>query len=603
MRISGALNLFVALLAFGFLFAAGSAVYALTALRVGGPISQKQTQAQNLLADLLPPPLFLVEALLTAHRGPDEPHSAKALASELQRLEASYLRQRDYWRTHAPSPDIAADLERSDKEVQRFWRTIDERFLPALLAGDTAEMDAAISLASGYYRTHRQVVDVLSQKAQAASAAQLEAAQALSKRLYMVLALSGSVMLSVVVGGVVFLRSRIVAPMLNMTRYVGDLADGNYDSAVPHRRRRDEIGDMARSVEVFRIAALERRQAREVQLQSDAQRLLERQDQLTIAAAQSQERERVAAALDRGLSALAAGDLRYQIQETFPVEFEALKRNFNRSIATLGATLGQVVCSARAVDAGAREISAAADDLSQRTEHQAAGLEETAAALDEITSTVRQTARSADQAQKAMTQSRATLGGSSAVARKAIEAMERIDTSSREISQIISVIDEIALQTNLLALNAGVEAARAGEAGRGFAVVALEVRALAQRSAGAAKEIKTLIGDAGQSVGDGVNLVVQVGEALTEVVSEYPQIEALVQHIAQAAQQQSASLNDVNTALGRMDEVTQQNAAMVEQATAAGHELGQEALELSRLVAGFQVDLDRAPPATRAQAA
>jgi len=296
----------------------------------------------------------------------------------------------------------------------------------------------------------------------------------------------------------------------------------------------------------------------------------------------------VVTALDTGLRALAAGDLSHGITQAFPPEFEQLRLNFNSSLRALEETISQVVISAGAVDGGAREISAAADDLSRRTEQQAAGLEQTAAALDEVTATIRQTADSAGKAQQAMSHSRLAVGESSTVAGQAVEAMGRIDTSSRQIGQIIGVIDEIAFQTNLLALNAGVEAARAGEAGRGFAVVAQEVRALAQRSADAAKQIKGLIAEASDSVQSGVGLVVRVGEALSGVVSEFTRIESLVQDIAQAAREQATGLAEVNIAVNQMDQVTQQNAAMVEQTTAASHNLSKEALQLGRLVGGFK---------------
>ena len=313
----------------------------------------------------------------------------------------------------------------------------------------------------------------------------------------------------------------------------------------------------------------------------------ERAEQQERIAAEAQRRDEVVRSLDQGLRALAAGDLQHRIANTFPEEFEQLRVNFNSSLQSLQNIIAQVVASAAAVDSGAREISAAADDLSRRTEHQAASLEQTAAALDEVTATIRQTSESALMAQQAMSESRNNVAGSSAVAGQAISAMERIDASSRQIGQIIGVIDEIAFQTNLLALNAGVEAARAGEAGRGFAVVAQEVRALAQRSADAAKEIKGLIAEASSSVQSGVDLVVKVGDALTSVVSEFSRIEGLVRDIAQAAREQAAGLAEVNTAVNEMDQVTQQNAAMVEQTTAASHSLSREAVQLGRLVEVF----------------
>ncbi|HEX3984553.1 MAG TPA: methyl-accepting chemotaxis protein, partial [Acidisoma sp.] len=248
-----------------------------------------------------------------------------------------------------------------------------------------------------------------------------------------------------------------------------------------------------------------------------------------------------------------------------------------------------VAANTAAVRSGAAEIGQATDDLSHRTEQQAASLEETAAALDEITATVRKTAASVDEARHLVEEARGGAERSGKVVRDAVAAMGGIENSSRQIGNIIGVIDEIAFQTNLLALNAGVEAARAGEAGRGFAVVATEVRALAQRSADAAKEIKTLISASGQQVALGVKLVGETGQALSMIVEQVMRLNGLVGEIAASAGEQATGLQQVNTAVNQMDQVTQQNAAMVEEATAATHGLTHEAEELAQRVGQFDV--------------
>jgi methyl-accepting chemotaxis protein len=242
------------------------------------------------------------------------------------------------------------------------------------------------------------------------------------------------------------------------------------------------------------------------------------------------------------------------------------------------------------VRAGASEITQASDDLSRRTEQQAASLEQTAAALDEITATVRKSAESAREARSLVANTKVDAEKSSAVVGETVEAMRAIEGSSKQIGNIIGVIDEIAFQTNLLALNAGVEAARAGDAGRGFAVVATEVRALAQRSADAAKEIKALISASGGQVNNGVRLVGETGRALTRILEQVTQVNQVITEIAASAQEQSLGLSEVNTAVNQMDQVTQQNAAMVEQATAASHSLANEAEELAGLIGQFQID-------------
>ena len=295
------------------------------------------------------------------------------------------------------------------------------------------------------------------------------------------------------------------------------------------------------------------------------------------------------------LSGLAEGDLRARIEGDFPTEFAALQRDFNAAVTRLAETMGAIVGVADQIGTGTGEISNASEDLSRRTEQQAASLEETAAALDQITATVRKSAEGARQARDTVAATREGAEASGLVVRQAVAAMGQIETSSAQIGQIIGVIDEIAFQTNLLALNAGVEAARAGEAGRGFAVVASEVRALAQRSADAAKEIKALIGASAGHVASGVKLVGETGEALERIVTQVGEINGLIVEIAASAEEQSLGLGEVNSAVNQMDQITQQNAAMVEESTAASHALAQETAELNRLMGAFQFATDIRP--------
>jgi len=293
--------------------------------------------------------------------------------------------------------------------------------------------------------------------------------------------------------------------------------------------------------------------------------------------------EKIAVALAR----LAANDLSYRMAASIDAQFARVRDDFNSAVAALDETIGAVASSTQNVSAGADEISSASDDLSRRTEQQAASLEETAAALDQITATVGRSADGAKRASEAATSARVDATKSGEIVGEAVMAMDGIEQSSSQINQIIGVIDEIAFQTNLLALNAGVEAARAGEAGRGFAVVAQEVRALAQRSADAAKEIKVLIANSSIQVERGVKLVGDTGRALNSIVGKVSEIDTLIGEIAQSSREQATGLGEVNVAVNQMDQVTQQNAAMVEEATAAAANLRMEAGELNRLIARF----------------
>ncbi|WP_299005987.1 PAS domain-containing methyl-accepting chemotaxis protein, partial [uncultured Caulobacter sp.] len=295
--------------------------------------------------------------------------------------------------------------------------------------------------------------------------------------------------------------------------------------------------------------------------------------------------DQIALALER----LAANDLSYRMPAAIDAQFARVRDDFNSAVQALDETIGAVAMTTQNVNAGANEISTASDDLSRRTEQQAASLEETAAALDEITATVGRSAEGAKRASEAASGARVDAAKSGEIVSEAVMAMDGIEESSSQINQIIGVIDEIAFQTNLLALNAGVEAARAGEAGRGFAVVAQEVRALAQRSADAAKEIKVLIANSSAQVDRGVKLVGETGRALTSISGKVSEIDALISEIAQSSREQATGLGEVNVAVNQMDQVTQQNAAMVEEATAAAANLRTEAAELERLITRFNI--------------
>ncbi|MFC3077222.1 methyl-accepting chemotaxis protein [Phenylobacterium terrae] len=398
----------------------------------------------------------------------------------------------------------------------------------------------------------------------------------------------------------ILLTRAIAGPINGLNRAMQRLAEGDLSADAPGAERADEIGAMARTVQTFKDAAIEKLRLEGMTVEQAKAAEDERKRQEAAKAEAAAQLALVVEQLADGLAKLSAGELVFRIRQPFAGEYEKLRGDFNAAMERLQETMKTVAVNVGGMRAGAGEISQAADDLSKRTEQQAASLEETAAALDQITATVRKTAEGANHARDVVTAAKADAERSGEVVRQAVTAMGEIERSSNQIGQIIGVIDEIAFQTNLLALNAGVEAARAGEAGRGFAVVASEVRALAQRSADAAKEIKALISTSSQQVGQGVVLVGGTGEALTRIVAQVADIATVVTEISVSAQEQATGLNQVNTAVNQMDQVTQQNAAMVEQSTAASHRLAKEAEELAGLMRRFEVgEAGRAPQVRR----
>jgi methyl-accepting chemotaxis protein len=355
-----------------------------------------------------------------------------------------------------------------------------------------------------------------------------------------------------------------------LQRDLGRLSRKEFDFTPANLENKSEVGHLSRAMEVTRLALLE------------AEQKLAQIEESRIA-----DRGAVVGTLEKHLGQLASRNLDCKINQAFPEEYESLRASFNKTLETLKDTIAEVITSSDSIASGAAEISQAADDLSTRTESQAATLEETAAALEELTSAVKSAADGAKSVEGAMSEARQEAEVSGQVVQNAVTAMTEIEQSSSKISQIIGVIDDIAFQTNLLALNAGVEAARAGESGRGFAVVASEVRSLAQRSADAATEIKALIEDSSKQVDHGVTLVGKAGEALGNITGRVNEISKLVTGIASSAEEQATGLGEINTGVIQLDRVTQQNAAMVEEATAAGHLLHSDADKMAKLVARF----------------
>lgn len=414
----------------------------------------------------------------------------------------------------------------------------------------------------------------------------------------LILSLTGLILAVVVVIILSFLliKKYITLPLGRLGDAMQRLATGDWSVNVPGTDFRDEVGAMAKTVLVFKEAGLEKERMEAAAQQTQAAIEEERRKNEAVRKSTEAAQTAVVNSLANGLERLSDGDLMHRITEQFTQDYEKLRADFNKAGETLQRTMQRIAANTEGVESGSKEITQGADDMSRRIEQQAANLEQTAAALDEITVTVKKSSEGMKEAHSLVNKAKIDAERSGEVVNETVTAMSEISNSSQKISNIIGIIDEIAFQTNLLALNAGVEAARAGDAGRGFAVVATEVRALAQRSADAAKEIKTLISASGKQVQAGVNLVNETGQSLGRIVEQVTRLNELITDVANSSVEQSTALGDVNHAVNQMDQVTQQNAAMIEQSTAASHALAREAEDLKQLVGQFRIGAELTKP-------
>ena len=497
-------------------------------------------------------------AKIAAYRALLQKGESAAPVDEVQNLWEQYVRGNELMLTYAENGQQAQAADRFRNSASKYY--LFANAMDDLSRADNEHNSAAGAVASAIYAQSKSQVFI---------------------------AVAGLAALLIV--SILFFELRVWGVLTRLSFAMKRLASGDLETEIHGTSRKDEVGEMAKAIQVFKDNGIEMRRL-EAEAETQRRHIEEaRQKNSAEVEKAANQRAQIVASIAKGLESLSGGELTYRLNEVFPPEYRKLQDDFNAAVEKLQGAMRVIALGAKEIHSSTEEISEASDKLAQRTEKQAASLEETAAALEQLTGTVRTSANSAKQVKHAVAATKVDAEESGEVVRKAVSAMGEIERSSAQISEIIGVMDEIAFQTNLLALNAGIEAARAGDAGRGFAVVAQEVRALAQRSTLAAKEIKTLISSSSQQVASGAGLVNDTGQALERIVAQVSEITHATSDIAAAAEDQALTLTQINASITQMDKVTQQNAAMAEESTAASHALAQEANELARLIDQFDL--------------
>jgi len=591
LTIARSLVFFGIIVSVGILGAIGVMRYALNELKINGPAYEKIVYGKDLIADILPPPLYLIESYLMANEIVLNPEKLEKNVARLKQLETDYDTRQAYWQAIDLPENLQTVLQ---KEVvakgNLFWTELHANFIPSAQKNDAAAMRTNLATLEKLYRNHEtSVLELVNSSTEFLAASESNAREqtAFWSMTSLIVGL-GSVALFLI--GIWMLRRNAILAITKTANYMDQLAQGDLETEVPYLNRSDEVGQMAKSIAVFRQAGIDKRNleiANEEQARLAEEQRQARMEEVRINAENMQ---KVVVDLGAGLDRLSKCNIRLTLDEPFAGGFEQLRNDFNTSMGVFQETLVEVLNKASEINQGCHEIRGASNDLLTRTEKQASALENTAAALHQITSNVKLTSDRVNSTRSRTQAARKDVETSNSVVTKAISAMERIENATMQISRINGVVDEIAFQTNLLALNAGVEAARAGDSGRGFAVVAQEVRELAQRSSAAAKEINSLIAKAKIEVADGVKNVSETGQSLNAIENHIAEISLDIDQIAVACNEQSLGLTGVNNSINEIDAITQKNAAMVEEATAATNVLADDANTLSDLVSRFKLN-------------
>ncbi|PVX29417.1 methyl-accepting chemotaxis protein [Sphingomonas pokkalii] len=572
---NSALAMMAILLAGGML-----AAWRLDRIRMGGEVQLHQQVNADLIADILPPPEYIIEPFLEATLIARNPETLGTREEQLKALEKLYNERNRYWQTAPINDALRAQLLRqAHPAAQAFWQELDQDFLPAVRKGDRAAIDASYAKLAQRYADHRAAIDKLVAMTRAEQAT-IESSG--TSEFY--LAIGIVVVLGLIVAGqaahfYITMYRRVLEPVGTLSALTDRLARGEV-ATIPYQDRVDEMGRIACGLEHYRAAAA-------AQSDADARKLAEQRD--------------VTEVLGNGLLALREGDLSRTIDRCFPAEYEVLRQNINEAIASLRARVQLVSESAENIRTSSSEIAHGSEDLAHRTEKSAANLAQATQALEKIEERLRATMIAADNTVKRAGEATTALRDGRGTTARAVQAMDRASGSARNIDGVIEGLDKIAFQTRVLAMNAAVEAGRAGEAGRGFMVVADLVAALALRAEDQAKQARDMLSETQADIIQAADAVHDTDTALDTISGDVEAVHDLIAAIDHDNHAQSAAVTQVATAMKAMDLVTQQNAAMVEETSAAIRNLSGEVSALAQRAAAFR--FDRAASARAAAAA
>lgn len=556
----------------------GSAIslWQINTIRMGGPIQRNTMQVADLVADILPPPEFVIEPYLEATLLLSHPEQIGPARERLAKLHRVYSERHDYWTRQSDlRPDLRDAITKdTHAAANRFWEALEGPFLQAIGRRDMTAARQSYDRLSAAYAEHRARVNALVQKASAH-----QQAFAASSQTQLIITIATLFVIGTTVTATVcllawYLIRRVTSPLDRLSDATSALSEGEA-RAVPLCERTDELGSIARAVERFRAGA-------EARTAQDAERMRELQE--------------VSRALGDALRALSEGDLGARVRETFPQAYAQLRDNFNEAATALNGMLGRVNRSSANLRTGSSEIATASEDLAQRTETAAAKLQDASGAIQRVDALVRAAMQSAEQTMTHAEVAREAVATGRTTARSAANSMERVAQSAHDIDTVVEGLDKIAFQTRVLAMNAAVEAGRAGEAGRGFAVVADLVSALAQRAEEEARRVRELIGETQAEILHATTEVEHVDASLARIVEDFASVYQLLETMRADNRVQAEAVSQITGSIVAMEAVTQQNAAMVEETSAAARALSSEVATLSDYASAFRTT-DETPAA------